>query len=205
MDIQTRQHLHFVPPQIVPRRNSMNSLNQGSSALAYILQKGSLGGPVLGKRTRDSMDQMNSVSRFPSFVGGGEIFRQVEQYQFDIDSILSQHTKKIKLELEESQKNHARMVVGAIREGVMKKLNEKDEQIQRIDKLNSLLQQRLKSLFIENQLYRNMALTNEAMANSLRTNLEQLLVANVNNKHHSAGTGRRSVAEDAESCCGQQR
>ncbi|KAL2484119.1 putative BOI-related E3 ubiquitin-protein ligase [Forsythia ovata] len=94
------------------------------------------------------------------------------------------------------------MVVGAIREGVMKKLNEKDEQIQRIDKLNSLLQQRLKSLFVENQLYRNMALANEAMANSLRTNLEQLLVANVNNKHHSAGTGPRAVAEDTESCCG---
>ncbi|CAI9755221.1 unnamed protein product [Fraxinus pennsylvanica] len=194
----------------------MNSSNQGGSALAYMLQKGSARVPAIVKRTRDSMDGFYATSnftapqkvmmnnQFPSIAGDGvsNFFSQVQNYQLDIDSILSQHTKKIKIELERSQNHHARMVVAAIREGVMKKLNEKDEHIQRMDRFNSVLQERLKCLFVENQMYKNLAETNEAMANSLRAHMEEIL-RNVNKQPPSDGDGgRRAVVEDAESCCG---
>ena len=76
----------------------------------------------------------------------------------------------------------------------MKKMKEKDEQIQRIGKINQVLQEKLKTLYMENQLWRDLAQTNEATANSLRSNLEQVL-AHVTDE-------RLSVEEDAESCCG---
>lgn len=80
----------------------------------------------------------------------------------------------------------------------MKKLKEKDEQIQRMGKLNLVLQERVKSLYVENQLWRDLAQTNEATANSLRSNLEQVL------QHVGGGEERISYAveDDAESCCG---
>lgn len=84
----------------------------------------------------------------------------------------------------------------------MKRLKDKDEQIQRMGKLNLALQERVKSLYVENQLWRDLAQTNEAAANSLRTNLEQVL-AHVSDERLSAAlVDGGAPADDAESCCG---
>ncbi|KAH6796111.1 hypothetical protein C2S51_037097 [Perilla frutescens var. frutescens] len=141
----------------------------------------------------------NNLSQLPS-LPGDDILPQIQQYQFEIDAIISQHTKKIRLELEERQKQQARLLAAAIGEGVMRKLKEKDEQIQRMGKLNLVLQERVKSLYVENQLWRDLAQTNEATANSLRSNLEQVL-------QHVGGDERVSATvaaaeDDVESCCG---
>ena len=112
-------------------------------------------------------------------------------------------TKKIRSELESRQKQQARLLAAAIGDGVVKKLKEKDEQIQRMAKLNLVLQERVKSLYVENQLWRDLAQSNEATANSLRTDLEQVL-------HHvgnGGGEQHLSAADvaDEESCCGSSR
>ncbi|KAK6118297.1 hypothetical protein DH2020_047970 [Rehmannia glutinosa] len=101
------------------------------------------------------------------------------------------NTKKMRLELQEMQKQEKKLLVTAIGERVMRKLKEKEDQIQRIGKLNFALQEKVKSLHVENQLWRDLAQTNEATANSLRSNLEQVLA-------HVA----TEEEEDAESCCG---
>ncbi|KAI3455839.1 hypothetical protein Pfo_012502 [Paulownia fortunei] len=166
------------------------------------------------KRSRDSINQLyaapnfptpqksNSVSQFPSFAGE-DILPHIQQYELEIDAIISQHTKKIRLELEERQKQQARLLAAAIGEGVMKKLKDKEEQIQRMGKLNLVLQERVKSLYVENQLWRDLAQTNEATANSLRTNLEQVLLHVGGEERVSAGADvGAAVEEDVESCCG---
>ncbi|GFQ04823.1 boi-related E3 ubiquitin-protein ligase 1 [Phtheirospermum japonicum] len=152
-------------------------------------------------------EKHSSVSQLPAFAGE-DILPQLNQYQLEIDAIISQHTKKIRLELEERQKQQARMLAAALGGGVLKKLKEKDEQIQRMGKLNLALQERVKSIYVENQLWRDLAQSNEATANSLRSNLEQVLL------HVGAGAGEERVsgaaaggcaaeaAEDVESCCG---
>ncbi|KAL3632338.1 hypothetical protein CASFOL_025322 [Castilleja foliolosa] len=117
------------------------------------------------------------------------------QQQLDIDTIISQHTKKIKLELQEMQKHETKLLLAAIGQGAMSKLKEKEDQIQRIHKLNFVLQQKVKSIYAENQLWRDLAQTNEATANSLRVNLEQAL-SRVGNER------RAEVEDDVESCCG---
>ncbi|CAA3001115.1 BOI-related E3 ubiquitin- ligase 1-like [Olea europaea subsp. europaea] len=187
-----------------PAKTSVNT----DSGLTYNLP------PAPRKRSRESMNQFyatsnfgapqknNSISQFPSFVSE-EVLPQIQQYQLEIDSIISQHTKRIKLELEEKQKQQARLLMSAIGEGAMIKLKEKEDQLQRMGKMNLVLQERVKSLFMENQLLRNLAQTNEATANSLRTNLEQVL-AHVSDERLSSGAagGGGAVEEDVESCCG---
>ncbi|KAG6398150.1 hypothetical protein SASPL_139604 [Salvia splendens] len=136
-------------------------------------------------------------------LAGDEIMpqAQIQQCQFEIDAIISQHTKKIRFELEERQKQQSRLLAAAIGEGVMKKLKEKDEQIQRMGKLNLALQERVKSLYVENQLWRDVAQSNEATANSLRINLEQVL-QHVGSGGEERITAAAAVEDDAESCCG---
>ncbi|XP_031129857.1 probable BOI-related E3 ubiquitin-protein ligase 3 [Ipomoea triloba] len=148
-----------------------------------------------------AMDGSRKRSREEQFIGSGEdVTPLLQQYQSEIYRIVSNHTKKLRMELEERQKQEARILVAAIGEDVMKKVREKDEQIQTLGKLNFALQERVKSLYLENQLWRDLAQTNEATANSLRSNLEQVL-AHVADDRLLAGAAAAAPAEDAESCC----
>jgi E3 ubiquitin-protein ligase BOI-like protein len=108
-----------------------------------------------------------------------------------------EQNEKVRMELEEQKMRQSRMLACVIQETIGKKIKEKDEEIQRIGKLNWFLQEKVKSLSAENQVWRELAQTNETTANYLRNNLEQVM-AHVKEGHHHA-----AVAEDdAESSCG---
>ncbi|KAL8171212.1 hypothetical protein V2J09_023016 [Rumex salicifolius] len=124
----------------------------------------------------------------------GTLSAQLMQQHFELDRLIFLHMEKVKREVEEQSRMQSHRRIRAIEEAIAKKLREKDEQIVKMSKLSVVLQERAKSLFLENQLWRDLAQSNEATANALRSNLEQLLVQ-VKNK-----TG--DVAADAESCCG---
>lgn len=89
-----------------------------------------------------------------------------------------------------------------------KRLKAKEEEIQKIGKLNWALEERVKSLSMENQIWRDLAQTSQATANALRSNLEQVLAQvhhhdeeeqNHQNCHQPAAV---ELADDAQSCCG---
>ncbi|XP_019156072.1 PREDICTED: probable BOI-related E3 ubiquitin-protein ligase 3 [Ipomoea nil] len=111
-----------------------------------------------GKRSRDSLDLYN-----PS-----PVFASAKNTQ-----IVKHHAKKLRMELDERQKG--------IEEGMLKKLREKDEEIQR-------MKERVKILCVENH--------------SLRTNLEQVLAHVAADDERVSGPAVAPVEEDAESCCG---
>ncbi|KAL1567528.1 RING-type E3 ubiquitin transferase [Salvia divinorum] len=92
-----------------------------------------------------------------------------EFYTGDIDSLIYQHTMKIRLELQERQK----LVVARMGESMAKTLREKDDQIQKMARLNLMLEEKAKGLYVENQLWQETARANEAAANSLRHALAQ--------------------------------
>lgn len=75
---------------------------------------------------------------------------------------------------------------------VVKKLKSKQEELEKTVKLNAALQEKVKSLCIENQFWRELAQSSEAKANALRTNLQQVL------RYREKAA---DVSEDAESCC----
>ncbi|XP_062016183.1 E3 ubiquitin-protein ligase BOI [Rosa rugosa] len=184
------------------------SMNQAESGLTY---NNIISAPR--KRSRDSL--MNEFNNFTvpqqkklssglssSFLDQDIAF-QIQQQQSEIDRFIAQHTEKVRLELEEQRRQESRLLVSAIQERIVKKLQEKDDEIQRMSKLNWVLQERVKSLFVENQIWRDLAQSNEAAANSLRSNLEQVL-AHVSEEGHQMGNFATAAApeDDAESCCG---
>ncbi|XP_010529288.1 PREDICTED: BOI-related E3 ubiquitin-protein ligase 1-like [Tarenaya hassleriana] len=131
-----------------------------------------------------------------------ELMSQIQNQQTEIDRFLAQQTEKLVMELEERHRAQTRVLVFAVQNAIAKKLKEKDEEVVRMGKLNWVLQERVKSLYVENQIWRDLAQTNEATANNLRTNLEQVLAqvetAAVDDHRPSAA----AVEDDAESSCG---
>lgn len=115
--------------------------------------------------------------------------------------------EKVKYEVEEKRKRQAMRLIQAIDMSVTKRLKAKEEEIEKIGKMNWALEERVKSLCMENQIWRDLAQSNEATANALRTNLEQLLaqqrVGAVDNDGDAISHGGLNAAlmDDAESCC----
>ncbi|KAI3456704.1 hypothetical protein Pfo_013367 [Paulownia fortunei] len=174
--------------------------------------------PVSRKRSRDVINPL--VSSLPGGVQNqsannrcgsltflGEDFSfQFQQQQLEIDRFIAQHTEKVRMEAEERRKRYSRRIAAAVEENIMKKLKAKEEEIEKIGKLNWALEERVKSLCMENQIWRDLAQTNEATANALRCNLEQVL-AQVQDEqqqqqeqpHH---INDAALMDDAQSCCG---
>ncbi|XP_038893892.1 BOI-related E3 ubiquitin-protein ligase 1-like [Benincasa hispida] len=146
------------------------------------------------KRTRRSVYDEPGGS-FPGRLLDEEIINShIQQQQSEIDRFIAIHREKVRMEMEVRKKRESGMLVRAIEERVVKKLKEKEEEIERMGKLNWVLQERVKRLCIENQVWRDLAESNEATVNSLRSNLEQVMLAANNNVV--------AAAEEAESSCG---
>ncbi|KAI9116560.1 hypothetical protein K1719_012727 [Acacia pycnantha] len=178
--------------------------------------------PVSRKRSRDSINypllsypvnaQTHKNCSFFSFLGE-DVSLQIHQQQLDVDRLISQHMDKVRMELEEKRKRQVRRIIEAIEIGMMKRLKAKEEEIEKMGKLNWALEERVKSLCVENQIWRDLAQTNEATANALRTNLEQVLAQVKDDRTRAADdddnddttvapAGPALFLDDAQSCCG---
>ncbi|XP_023511736.1 probable BOI-related E3 ubiquitin-protein ligase 3 [Cucurbita pepo subsp. pepo] len=164
------------------------------------------------KRSRECMNINPFASSYPSpptskscgsfsFLGE-DLSLQIYQQQLDIDRLISQHLEKVRSEVEDRRKRQARRIIEAIEVSVMKKLKAKEEEMEKMSKLNLALEERVKTLNIENEVWRDMAQTNEAAVNTLRTNLEQVL-RQAKEDRKNGGVGKReALVEDAQSSCG---
>ncbi|KAF7801374.1 BOI-related E3 ubiquitin-protein ligase 1-like [Senna tora] len=191
--------------------SAKSSLNKTDSGLtSYNLPR---------KRSRDLIGELNDVVNIPDDDGDDDrkknrlqssavsfldqyVVHQIRNQQSEIDHFVAQHTEKLRVEIEERRLRQSRILHSAIQESMAKRLKEKDEEIQKIGKLNWMLQERVKTLCVENQIWRELAHTNEATANSLRTNLEQVLAAHVADDRRTAAGGAAAPADDAESSFG---
>lgn len=183
-----------------PAKNAMKS----DSGLTYGL-------PPSRKRSREEANPLitypafqNSNNRCGSFSFLGEdISLQIQQQQLDVDRFIAQHMEKVRMEIEERRKRYGRSIVSAFEEGIRKRMRAKEEEIENIGKLNWALEERVKSLCVENQIWRELAQTNEATANALRSNLEQVLAQvvhqDVDQRHGNGGVAE--LMDDAQSCC----
>ncbi|KAL7103236.1 hypothetical protein ACP275_08G167600 [Erythranthe tilingii] len=171
--------------------------------------------PVSRKRSRETINSLPSGvqnqsggNRCGSFTFLGEdISFQIQQQQLEIDRFICQHTEKVRAEIEERRKKHTRRIAAAVEENVRNKLRAKEEEIEKIGKLNWALEERVKSLCVENQIWRDLAQTNEATANALRCNLEQILSQFHDEQQQQRRRNNRAgeadfVCDAAESFCG---
>lgn len=96
---------------------------------------------------------------------------------------------KIRSEVEEHRKVNRRRIVAAAKDVIVNRSRAKEEEVDKIVKLNQALHEKVKSLSIENQIWRDLAQLNEATVTTLRTNIEQVM------RHRARG------ADKAQSCC----
>ncbi|KAE8703376.1 putative Ubiquitin carboxyl-terminal hydrolase family protein [Hibiscus syriacus] len=214
---------------LIPLYNSLlNDQKAAAAAVAAMKSESSLTYnnvlPLPRKRSRDSITPIlsfpslaqqqphgnnNNKACSPFSFLGHDILLHMEQQQLDIDHLIFQHMEKMRVEIEEKRNRQARKIMEAMEGGVMKKLRAKEEEIEKIGKLNWALEERVKSLCIENQIWRDLAQTNEATANALRTNLEQVVAAAQLKDELTRGVAEAAAVEaagdevdDAQSCCG---
>lgn len=147
----------------------------------------------------------NNYSSGGSFSFLGEDFSsQIQLDQLEVDRFITHHMENVRFEMEERRRKSSRLIMAAVEESIVKKLKAKEEEIDKIGKLNSALVDRVKSLYVENQIWRDLAQTNEATATALRSNLEQV-IAQVQENHHQqreVDGGAGELLDDAQSCCG---
>ncbi|XP_076903136.1 putative BOI-related E3 ubiquitin-protein ligase 3 [Bidens hawaiensis] len=209
--IDNKQYPPSGETSFLPMYSSANvttpDLLTADSDLTYCL-------PVSRKRSRVSysmspLSDAQNVNRdltdhCASFMFLGEdISSQIRQQQFEIDQLVARHSEKLRVEIEAKRRRNSRKLISGIDERIIRVLRAKDDEIMKMAKLNFALEERVKSLCIENQIWRELAETNEATANVLRSNLKQVLEQLVNNDFQHRSTTNAAVAfvDDAESCC----
>ncbi|KAK9077650.1 hypothetical protein SSX86_005987 [Deinandra increscens subsp. villosa] len=154
------------------------------------------------KRSRDSSpaylfsNNAKTINRNNAFTFLGEdISLQMQRQQFEIDQYVARHAENVRVDVEQRR----RRLISALDESITRILRAKEEEITKMAKLNWALEERVRSLCTENQIWRELAETNESTANALRNNLKQVLEQLVNGDYRH----RRTAAgeDDAQSCC----
>ncbi|KAJ6847541.1 putative BOI-related E3 ubiquitin-protein ligase 3 [Iris pallida] len=115
------------------------------------------------------------------------------QSMLEDDCLVAQHVERMRAEMMEGKMRFARQVISLVDERVSKRVRAKDEEIEQMRKLNFALEEKMKTLATENQVWQYLAQTNEAAANALRANLQHVLAQQQE---------QRVLGDDAESCCG---
>lgn len=108
----------------------------------------------------------------------------------------------MRLEIEEKVRQQTGELLAVIRQAIMRKLMEKDEEIQKFKKLNVVLQERVENLCVDNRLLWDLVQTSEAAVSSLRSDLKKVLALAQAAKDRHICSGKAAVEEDAESFCG---
>ncbi|XP_074572040.1 putative BOI-related E3 ubiquitin-protein ligase 3 [Curcuma longa] len=108
----------------------------------------------------------------------------VHRQLFDLDRLVVDHVARLRAELV----GHLRWILAAAEEGASKRLRAKEEEVELARKASLALEERLKSLCVENQMWRELARSSEATVCALRADLDRALA--------------EAATADAESCCG---
>ncbi|KAI4970554.1 hypothetical protein ZWY2020_001468 [Hordeum vulgare] len=143
-----------------------------------------------------STNKRNRDERSPVLGAADVLAAHVQQQTIDVDGILLKHAKKMWTALAEQRQSHMRLIVSTVEGRAAQRLKAKDEEIERIRTMNWSLEARLQNLFMEAQMWRDVAQSNEATANVLRGDLRRVLDAQA-----VGGGGSGGDQDDAESCC----
>lgn len=115
----------------------------------------------------------------------------------EIDALITHQGLKLKMELEELQKRQNTCLLSIVQQKAVRKLKEKEVELKNANRRNAELEEKLRQLIAQNQMWFVQAKNNEAIISNLRTSLNQM---------HSAGTAKEGYGDsgDAQSCCYQQ-
>lgn len=147
--------------------------------------------------TSTSCFAANTTTTFRSLLDDGTLHLHYCQQEAEIDQIITTHNEKLKQVLEEKRRQHTRALLELVDYTVLSRVRERLVEMEKVRRRNLELEDYVKKLSLESQVWMNIAQSQEALVTSLRSNLEQV-VAQSNEK--SKGRFGESDAEDAESC-----
>ncbi|XP_019708247.1 uncharacterized protein [Elaeis guineensis] len=142
-----------------------------------------------------------------------ELAFHLYQQNVEIDALVRLQNERLRSGLEEVRKRYCRVVLSAVEQRVAKRLREKETELEDATRRNVELEEKVRQMSAENQMWFNVAKNNEAIVNSLRTSLEQVLLQNDASAAPDHGNqGREGYgdsegaaalfpADDAQSCC----
>ncbi|MQL82343.1 hypothetical protein Taro_014817 [Colocasia esculenta] len=148
-----------------------------------------------------------------------DLVSQLYSQSHEIDALVRLQNEKLRSGLEEARKRHCRTLLSAMEQAVIRRLREKEAELESVSRRNAELEERIRQIAAENQVWFNVARNNEAIVSSLRASLEQVLQnANIagGGTVPPAATMPQDVeegygdsdcvapaypAEDAQSCC----
>nr|XP_043628895.1 probable BOI-related E3 ubiquitin-protein ligase 2 [Erigeron canadensis] len=130
-----------------------------------------------------------------------DISSQMYQQQLEIDQFITHHTENARRQIEEMRKRNSKRLIEAAQQGIMKRLKTKEEEITKMGQLNHSLQEKVKTLTLENQIWMELAQTNEATANTLRNNLQQVLNQLQLQQDQQHDTTNINNVDDTQSSC----
>lgn len=126
-----------------------------------------------------------------------DVAAQFQQHIVDVNRLVFQQTANLWAALTELRRRQARQVVAAVEAAAATRLRAREEEVQRTARINGTLEERARSLYVEAQLWRDLARANEATANELRAELQQAL----DDQRTRGAPGAGADADDAGSCC----
>eukprot|EP00250_Pteridium_aquilinum_P015152 c22411_g1_i1 orf=704-1804(+) len=119
------------------------------------------------------------------------------QQEVEIDQIIKIYGQQLKQALEEKRQQHTRALLDLIERCVLSRVRERAVEIENVCRRNAELENCVRKLSLESQVWMNVAQSHEALVTSLRSNLEQVVAQS---KEQSKGNFGQSDVEDAESC-----
>lgn len=126
-----------------------------------------------------------------------ELQSRLSKQSEEMEQLIKIQAERMKVALEDKRKRHARALLSAVEESLSKRLKAKDDDLEKALRTNMELEERVKQLGLETQLWQNVARNNELVASNLRSSLEQVVAQSREQSREGCG---ESVVEDAESC-----
>ncbi|XP_044462585.1 probable BOI-related E3 ubiquitin-protein ligase 2 [Mangifera indica] len=115
-----------------------------------------------------------------------------------LDAFIQLQNQKLQEAVEESRKIQFRSLVRIMEQEVQRKLEVTETELQKAKRVNADLEEKIKQMSEENQMWFNMAKNNEATVFSLRQSLAQLLLYNNHDKPANINNTIEGFGETAD-------
>ncbi|MCO5560780.1 hypothetical protein L7F22_014400 [Adiantum nelumboides] len=140
---------------------------------------------------------VNASTAVHSLIDDSTIHLHYCQQEAEIDQIVTNHSEQLKQALEEKRMQHTRALLELIDHSVLSRARERSVEIEKLRRKNLELEDYVRKLSLESQVWMNIAQSQEALVTSLRSNLEQVVAQS--NEKAKARFGETDV-DDAASC-----
>ncbi|WVZ56350.1 hypothetical protein U9M48_006898 [Paspalum notatum var. saurae] len=127
-----------------------------------------------------------------------DISREVQRLDADMDRFIKAQSERLRQSILEKVQAKQFEALASVEDKILRKIREKEAEVDTINKRNSELEDQIKQLAVEVGAWQQRAKYNESMINALKYNLEQVCAHQ--SKDFKEGCGDSEV-DDTASCC----